>query len=504
MLDASFDLSFDLSGRIKDLQSTDLMLSGTAGPKTLHWMKNIFALPAYLRTDTTIAVSNANFSRTAVETTFRGNLKTQGGQSVDLDLTTGEKGLLIRKLALEDAASRALLSMDFREKATSFSFSEKLNTSTIAQLVSIPQLKGGTITGDFHARIDPEQTTVLNAEGRLKGEKIAVPWKRDLTLTIDSVALNADKNGITVESAKVSLPENAFSVNGSIAAGDRRLILDMDISSGRIIWKSLSRIFEPESRTEDGETEGTAKRLSVEGRLKVKADTLIIEKRPVTDVQAVIDMKQDILTATINHARYCNTIITGKVVKTGKELSLDLYPSASGLDLKPAIACISDMNSDISGRFDLDGRLTLKGTGSVDLRTMQGNLNFHAKEGRIYRFTLLFKILTFLNVTDLFRGRLPDFLGEGFAYDSFVVKGDIKNGEFIIKEADIDAPSVEITAQGTVDLVEGQADIRGKAAPFRTIDSLIRVMPWWKNSTLISFPFQVKGNLKNPEVSPEP
>jgi hypothetical protein len=411
---------------------------------------------------------------------------------------------VIRKLALEDAASHALLSIDFRGETSSFSLAGRLDTSTIAQLVAIPQLQGGMLEGDFRAGVDLEQAAILSAEGRLKGEKIVIPWKKGLTVTIDAVALSADKNRIAVETARVSLPENAFSLKGSIAANERRLVLDMDISSKQIIWKSLSRVFETEGAEEGGGSAGSSRRLTIEGRLKVKADTVIIEKRPITEVQAVVDIGEDSLSASINHARYCNAVITGKVVKKGKELSLDLYPSASGLDLKPAVACITDMNSDISGKFDLDGRVTLKGTDSIDLRSMQGSLNFHAKDGRVYRFTALFKILTVLNLTDLFRGRLPDFLGEGFAYDSFVIRGVIKDGDFIIKEADIDAPSVEITGQGTVDLVEGKADISGKAAPFRTLDSLIRVMPWWKKSSLITFPFHIRGKFADPEVASEP
>jgi hypothetical protein len=52
--------------------------------------------------------------------------------------------------------------------------------------------------------------------------------------------------------------------------------------------------------------------------------------------------------------------------------------------------------------------------------------------------------------------------------------------------------------------VEGVADIKVKAAPFRTLDSLIRVLPWWRKSTLITFPFHIKGKLADPEVASEP
>ena len=75
---------------------------------------------------------------------------------------------------------------------------------------------------------------------------------------------------------------------------------------------------------------------------------------------------------------------------------------------------------------------------------LNGNLKFHAKDGRIYRYGVLAKILALLNVTEIFRGKLPDVVKEGFAYNSIKADGNLENGKFMFKEFVIDGSSMTI------------------------------------------------------------
>lgn len=54
----------------------------------------------------------------------------------------------------------------------------------------------------------------------------------------------------------------------------------------------------------------------------------------------------------------------------------------------------------------------------------------------------LAKIFSVINIQGIFEGGLPDLVKEGFAYSSFVVKGDIEKGKIILKEAIIESPSM--------------------------------------------------------------
>jgi hypothetical protein len=128
-----------------------------------------------------------------------------------------------------------------------------------------------------------------------------------------------------------------------------------------------------------------------------------------------------------------------------------------------------------------------------------------ARDGRIYRMTLLAKVFALLNITEVFRGKAPDLSSEGFPYESMTVKGDIRDGRLDLEEAVIKGPSLEIFAQGNVDLVTGRGDLELLLAPFRTVDFIIRRIPLLRyilGGTLVSIPVKVTGNLANPEVTP--
>ncbi|MBW1744638.1 MAG: hypothetical protein JRJ47_14615, partial [Deltaproteobacteria bacterium] len=75
------------------------------------------------------------------------------------------------------------------------------------------------------------------------------------------------------------------------------------------------------------------------------------------------------------------------------------------------------------GKFNLDGEVKAQGKAKDVARSLQGDLKFTAGKGRIHRSNVLVQIFGFLNVTDIFKGELPDLVEEGFAYDSITVMG---------------------------------------------------------------------------------
>ncbi len=159
----------------------------------------------------------------------------------------------------------------------------------------------------------------------------------------------------------------------------------------------------------------------------------------------------------------------------------------------------------MTGEFDLTGRFQGQGEGKTLARSIQGNYELTARKGRIDRFNLLSRIFAFLNVTEVFRGRLPDLGQKGFAYDSINVRVDLQPGKVVIKEATLKGPSMEIASQGEIDPVGQKISLTVAVAPFRTIDYVISKIPLVRyvlGGTLISIPVKVTGDLKDPRVTP--
>jgi hypothetical protein len=157
------------------------------------------------------------------------------------------------------------------------------------------------------------------------------------------------------------------------------------------------------------------------------------------------------------------------------------------------------------GTFDLNGQLLSKSKPDEFLRSMTGEMTFSAEKGRIYRFGLLAKILSILNVTEIYRGEVPDLIGEGFAYHDMTIRANLEGGKLIMQECAIDGVSMGIACEGNIDLSEKKLDLTVLVAPFKTMDRIIKFLPLIGHilgGKLISIPFSAKGDLADPDVIP--
>jgi hypothetical protein len=84
------------------------------------------------------------------------------------------------------------------------------------------------------------------------------------------------------------------------------------------------------------------------------------------------------------------------------------------------------------------------------------------------------------------------------------LRGDIHQGVFSIEKAYIGGKSLDIIAEGEVDLGKQKIDMVVLVAPFSSINWIIRHTPVVNTvmgGTLISIPARVSGDLRNPDVT---
>jgi uncharacterized protein YhdP len=186
-------------------------------------------------------------------------------------------------------------------------------------------------------------------------------------------------------------------------------------------------------------------------------------------------------------------------------MAITLVPEAQDGDLDVSMTCLLEKPDLIDGRFDLAGRLETQGPPNQLSQSVRGQMELNARDGRIYRFNLLSKALAVVNVTEIFRGKLPDLMQGGLAYERIDIQVDIEDSLLTIKQAVIDGKSANIAGQGTVNLVTGDTDMIILVAPFKTIDALVRYTPVindWLGGTLVSIPVRVTGAFSDPTVTP--
>jgi hypothetical protein len=83
------------------------------------------------------------------------------------------------------------------------------------------------------------------------------------------------------------------------------------------------------------------------------------------------------------------------------------------------------------------------------------------------------------------------------------VRGDIHKGIFTVEKAYIGGQSLDIIAQGEIDLGQQKMDLVVLVAPFSTLNWVIRHIPLVgkiMGGTLISIPVRVSGDPADPDV----
>ena len=139
------------------------------------------------------------------------------------------------------------------------------------------------------------------------------------------------------------------------------------------------------------------------------------------------------------------------------------------------------------------------------LRNLNGKFDFKARSGRIHRYGILAKVLALLNLTEVFKGKLPDIAKEGFAYDTITAHGKFENGKFILKQGIINGASMTVNYQGSFNMLDETLKLTVFVSPFKTIDSIVRKIPLVNNvlgGRFVSIPFAVNGKWSDYTVTP--
>jgi len=241
----------------------------------------------------------------------------------------------------------------------------------------------------------------------------------------------------------------------------------------------------------------------LQGIVRLQAKSFTWGRYTASPLSADILLDQKGVRAAINDAALCGISLSGNLSFAEKNIALDLKPTANAEQLEPSLDCLWGKDLRISGTVDLKAAISARGKADILVRSLGGKVDFRAKDGCIYRFPLLAKILSFLNVTELLRGKVPDLNAAGLDYNSIIIQGDLRNGKFVLGEATIDGTTMQLVGQGEIDIANNSIDLTVLVAPFKTVDSLVSKIPlvnYVLKDTLISIPLRITGKLEDPTI----
>jgi uncharacterized protein YhdP len=161
---------------------------------------------------------------------------------------------------------------------------------------------------------------------------------------------------------------------------------------------------------------------------------------------------------------------------------------------------------------ELYAKADLWGNTNVDFfDTLAGNLSLEVRDGTLNRFTLLARILSFIDLKNWITADFPDPRAAGIPFKTLT--GDFKghNGDFYTDNLKLEGPVMDIIARGNVTFgTSTTMDMRIGLIPFNTVNWIVSKIPLMGgnlasgSSGLVAAYFQVKGPVSNPSVSPKP
>ncbi len=224
------------------------------------------------------------------------------------------------------------------------------------------------------------------------------------------------------------------------------------------------------------------------------------------DVLAKASAYQSTTRIDIKEALYCGLDFSG-------EISIDHAAHEQGVsthfffetktqnDVSTTFGCLTGTQSVIEGVYNLKGELSGTADTLEQVKYKQnGYLNFQARSGRIYKATVLSRLLSVLNIL-----REPDLQQQGFGFKTFTAQTEVKDSVIHLKKAFIDADNMAIIADGWAAPLNDALDVTFLVAPFKTLDIIIQHIPIVNTilkGNLVSFPAQANGKISNPTVIP--
>jgi len=519
LLDTTVRGDMGLNGYRQGVDRVTTSFEGGIGPDAATWAYERIGIPGPFRVKAPFAVNGSEISwEKGGAVRAKVDLAHPAGPTLSFSAIAVPGRTTIDPLVIRGADSEAKLAVGFDPEAVRVKFDGTLAGVTLEKILPIPALPGQRMRGKVEAVIDRGKPSRSSARGTLAAAGVGIPWEPLAPLAIRDVSLAADGRTVRVLSSELAWDNVPFTLTGTAAFGGEEIAADLDVSAGDFDAGKLFRSVKAASaRAAGGAGDKTASpeggspkpsgpaKFPLQGVVRLRADSISLDRFSWRPVRGRAQVEGTTFRYTITEANLCGISMAGSATLGAGEPSFELVTSASGEEVTATIDCLTEERVALTGEFGMSARLAGEGVGDAALRSLHGPVEIELKDGRIRKMTVLSSILELLNVTDLLRGKFPDFRTEGFAYKSLVVRGEAKDGKFVLREAAMDAPSMQLAASGEVDIVSREADLKVLVAPLGTVDAIVRRIPvlgYILGGSLFSVPVTVKGDLRNPKVTP--
>jgi hypothetical protein len=306
---------------------------------------------------------------------------------------------------------------------------------------------------------------------------------------------------VRMEPARVRSGHNDLQVGGTLTLRVGETALDLEVAAESLDWDEITRAADRiASRPAGGDRPAALK-----GRVQVRAEQFAFGRFRIAPLMATADLGGPGTSVLIELARFCGMDVIGRVGIDGPRLDVYLVPVVDGASLDRTMPCLTNESSIIGGTFNLNGELYASGSTDAVVKAMKGGLTATAENGVIRRSLFFARILSLLNLTEIYRGHFPDLRSLGIEFQRAAARAEVKDGKVLIPEWSLVGRTFWMGSRGEIDLATQQIDFTVMVSPFRTADRIINSIPglrWILGGRLVAIPMRATGHIDDPRIVP--
>jgi len=162
----------------------------------------------------------------------------------------------------------------------------------------------------------------------------------------------------------------------------------------------------------------------------------------------------------------------------------------------------------VTGALSLGGSLASRGRGEEGVwSNLEGNLKLVMRNGQMGRQALTTRILSAINIGQLFDTKNQDVSAQGLPYQRLTADIAIEHGVARTENLLFESRAFNLSAVGEVNLVEETIKMDLAVRPFQNVDRFLSMIPlagWFlggkEQGVAVTF-YRVTGTLKDPQVT---
>jgi hypothetical protein len=318
-----------------------------------------------------------------------------------------------------------------------------------------------------------------------------------LTLA-ETDAKEAGSTALHLDSTHVRIGADEAFLAGDITLSAAGTTLNLNITAGAVDWNKIEKISDRVAKRRKADSR------PVHARLNLRLERLVLDPVHLYPLYAEVQLSAEGARIEIERTGFCGMTLIGRVAFDGPMVDAYLVPVVDVMPLDGVIACLSEEKSLFSGNFNLDGQLGFRGRHEDLVRALNGRLTFVAEDGTIRQSLLFTRLFSLLNLTEIYRGKLPDFRSQGLDYKRSTAMIEVRDGKILISDWSIDGPTLWMGSRGQIDIASQEIDFTIMVSPFKTIDRIINSIPglrWILGGRLVAIPMKATGNLEDPQIT---